>query len=378
MEYDIGGNHVLKNATALAFAGAVLPSSGLLPVALSRLRRELTRQVLADGGHEERSTSYHRAVLEDLDDVAELARRCAGGVPEWLQATADRMRGWLEEIAGPNRLLPLLNDAWEGPPIGGARRRSVTHLEGTGHVVLRDGEDQLLFDAGPLCPPHLPAHAHADALSFVLWADGRPVIVDPGSHSYSCSSRDEYRGTAAHSTVAVEGEDQCVFWGDFRAARLPDVAPARVHREDGLVVVSSRHDGYRRLRDPATHERAVAWAPGVGVVVLDRLLGSGDHRVRSRLTLAPGVQPEGGRVGPFVVAAVGEQPGYAVSGSSYSPYLGSSLPTATLVHATAAVPPGQVFGWSLLRPGTRLVEASAESLVLEGADGTVRCAPLAD
>ena len=43
------------------------------------LRKELRRQVLPDGGHEERSTAYHRMVRHDLSEIAELADRRAAG-----------------------------------------------------------------------------------------------------------------------------------------------------------------------------------------------------------------------------------------------------------------------------------------------------------
>ena len=49
VEHDIGGNHVLKNGTALAFGGATLSEPGLLDRGLALLRRELETQLLADG-----------------------------------------------------------------------------------------------------------------------------------------------------------------------------------------------------------------------------------------------------------------------------------------------------------------------------------------
>ena len=240
----------------------------------------------------------------------------------------------------------------------------MTDLPDTGYLVFRHDRDQLLFDAGPLCPPHLPPHAHADALSFVLWADEQPLVVDPGSYAYSGEGRDRFRSTAAHNTVEVDARDQCEFWGDFRAAHLPNVAPAHVMRQGELVVATSRHDGYRRLSEPVEHERSIVWWPGWGVVVLDRLLGEGRHDVSSRLHCAPEATPVGpGRLGPFELTALGVADP-AVRDGLHSPYLGSSLP-APVIEIRFEVAPGQVFGWSLLRPGARVVAASDELLVVE-------------
>lgn len=288
IEYDIGGNHVLKNATALVAAGAVFESSDLLGSGLGLLRRELARQILPDGGHEERSTSYHRQVRHDLEDAAELARRLTGSPPDWLLDALRRSTEWEMEMRGPDGVLPLLNDAWEGPPETERGTAPVTDLRDSGYVVLRDGDNQAIFDVGRICPPHLPPHAHADALSFVAWADGRQLVVDPGSYYYTGEWRDRFRGTAAHNTVEVDGRDQCQFWGDFRAAHQPRVLAQPLRRQGDVVVTAGAHDGYRRLAEPVTHHRSLVWCPGDGLVVVDVLRGRGRHEVRSSLHLAPG------------------------------------------------------------------------------------------
>jgi hypothetical protein len=156
-------------------------------------------------------------------------------------------------------------------------------------VALRHGHDQLVLDIGPLCPPHLPPHAHADALSFVLWLDGAPVVIDPGTGGYEPPAlRAWARATATHSTVAVDGRDQCVFWGPFRASRLPDVRRGPLEIRPDAVVLTARHDGYRRLADPVEHVRTFCWLPGDGVVVVDRLHGRSPSGL-SRLPLAAGM-----------------------------------------------------------------------------------------
>jgi hypothetical protein len=350
VEHDIGGNHVLKNATALVYAGATTRSAGLIDAGVRLLRTELDEQFLADGGHEERSTSYHRQATSDLADVAELLRRARGSTPSWLEEALARARGWQAAMAGPDGMLPLLNDAWEGPPVDGAGRSACDVLEPSGYVVLREGRDQATLDVGPLCPPHLPPHAHADALSFVLWVDGRPLVVDPGSFAYTGPERDRFRGTAAHNTVQVDGLDQCEFWGDFRAAALPRVEVAPLERHGDVVIARAAHDGYRRLSDPVRHERVFAWWPGVGMVVLDRLRARDAHQARSRLHLAPEI-PRGDALAPagLEVSALGAA-SLAVVDGRYSPALGRSVEIAVL-EQLRRVAPDEPFGWSILRPG---------------------------
>jgi hypothetical protein len=150
----------------------------------------------------------------------------------------------------------------------------------SGFVVVREGPLWLAFRCGPPAPDFLPAHAHADALSFQLWWRGRPVVVDPGTYTYEPGAdRDWFRSTRAHSTVRVDGRDQFRLWGAFRSGPLPKVSLryAREQAVEASVVLPGR----------IRHVRRIEWA-GNEVVVDDRLEGKGMHRVESRLVWAPG------------------------------------------------------------------------------------------
>ena len=359
VEHDIGGNHVLHNGTALVTAGSLFPTTDLLPHGVALLEHELDRQLLGDGGHEERSTSYHREVTEQVADVIELVARDGRLDPVRLEASLARGSAWQAAIAGPDGRLPLLNDAWDGPPV--ARDGSdLNVLAESGYIVARHGSDQLVFDAGPVCPPHLPPHAHADVLSFVLWLDGRPLIVDPGSYAYSGPWRNSFRATAAHNTVEVDGRDQCRFWGDFRAAYHPRVRRLPVRRENGLLVLGGRHDGYRTLAAPVLHERRIVWWPARGLVLVDRLSGRGRHRVRSPLHLAPEIEPSGASAGPVQIRPLSGGLDVAYKEGRYAPYIGT-LRRSVVIEQIGDVEPEVPFGWSLLRPAA---EARLEGDVL--------------
>ena len=342
IEHDIGGNHVLRNAAALIVGGICMGDEAAERRGLRVLERALGDQLLGDGGHEERSPSYHRAVLADLRDVEAVLSAAARPEPPWLGAAADRMAHWLDALAGPDGTLPLLNDAWEGP---GAEslEEPVTDLADSGYIVLRANADQAILDVGPLAPPHLPPHAHADALSFVLWADGAPVVIDPGTFAYAGHERSRFRGTAAHATVEVDGRNQCDLWGPFRAAHMPEVRRLVSDVQDGVVIVAAEHDGYTRLPDPVRHRRTFVWLPGDGLVVVDRLLSRGAHRAVTRLPLAR-------EHGPVAISTLGEGPEANLEPGERAPYLGVRRPAAVLARRLTPSP-GAPFGWSLLRAG---------------------------
>jgi uncharacterized heparinase superfamily protein len=349
IERDIGGNHVLRNGFALIFAGLCLEDETSEAAGTRVLARELPRQLLADGGHEERSTAYHRELLHGVQDTTALFQRAGQPVPAWLTLAAERMGHWLTALAGPAGDLPLLNDAWEGPRLELPPRDAMSDLAESGYVVLRHGRDQAVLDVGPMAPPHLPPHGHADALSFVLWIDGAPVVVDRGSYSYSRPDRDRFRGTAAHNTVTVSGRDQCDLWGPFRAAHMPRVRRQWMALDDDAVMLAAEHDGYARLG--VTHRRTFLWVPGAGLVVLDRLVGATREAI-SRIHLAPSVEAAPDRAGPLRVQPLGASGDVVLEGDRHSPYLGASVPAQVLAR-TAPAQAGSVFGWALLRPGHR-------------------------
>ena len=78
-----------------------------------------------------------------------------------------------------------------------------------GYYVMRDGwankSNYLLFDCGPHGALNC-GHAHADALSIEVAANGRTVLVDPGTYTYTGSKefRDWFRSSQAHNTVTVD------------------------------------------------------------------------------------------------------------------------------------------------------------------------------
>src|SRR5262249_44158533 len=126
-----------------------------------------------------------------------------------------------------------------------------------------------------------PAHAHCDALSFELCADGRRLVVDTGVDRYEAGpERDFQRSTAAHSTLQVRDLEQGEPFGSFRMGRRPRVRGSRVDERR----TSGEHDGFGRA---GRHRRRVEWLGRRGVSWADRLEGALGTPVAVRLGLAP-------------------------------------------------------------------------------------------
>jgi len=338
LELDVGGNHLIKNLKALAGLGVFLGHDQLVELAVRRLEHELGVQILADGGHFERSPSYHCQVLGDLLDVNNLLAAAGRRPPLGLPDAVDQMRRWLGAMLMPDGDVPLFNDC----TLVGERRLSllepaprvearVAVLEPSGYVVIRpDDRLHMVADVGPPCPPGLPAHAHADCLSFELAVDGRRVVVDSGTSTYAPGpQRDHERSTAAHNTVEVDGTDQTEVWGSFRAGRRARPRLERVADDGVSIEVAASHDGYRRLTGSPRHRRTWRVMPGQ-VQLVDDLCGEGVHAIAGRLHVSPTVKPIGAsRLGPVSVSIEGGEP--VLESCAVATGFGVVLPTSRLV-----------------------------------------------
>jgi uncharacterized heparinase superfamily protein len=144
----------------------------------------------------------------------------------------------------------------------------------SGYVRLQKGPAVLIADVGNIGPDYLPGHAHADTLSFEMSLYGQRVIVDTGTSRYDISDeRVLQRGTRAHNTVQIDGEDSSEVWGSFRVARRARPIDRKIENEHGVLTISCAHDGYKRLRGRPVHSRQ--WALSNGrLVIRDNIKGS--------------------------------------------------------------------------------------------------------
>jgi uncharacterized heparinase superfamily protein len=323
LEQDLANNHLMANYRTLAWMGLLLPSLPEAPqwqeIGVAGLEAELRRQVLPDGMHNERSISYHVMVLRDLFEIWWLARRQGGNpLPATIEAVIKNMLQFLADTQAPDGTWPMVNDSIPGYPMNpqelllagavifrkpqwakGLANKSPAYLTWlrepmpaeevsarnepipkflfpqAGYGVLREGaQNYLFFDSGPMGPRGIAGHGHADTLSFVLFGKGRALIIDPGVFSYHEKIwRDHFRSTKAHNTVVVDGQDQCVFWGPFRVAFVPQAR----FTDSSTAYLEGEHDGYRRLPVPTLHRRRVQNMGGGSWEIRDSFVGEGEH-----------------------------------------------------------------------------------------------------
>jgi hypothetical protein len=177
--------------------------------------------------------------------------------------------------------------------VAAGRPARLAFPEGGYYVLGRDfgtpREVKTVVDAGPLGYLSIAAHGHADALAFTLSVGGNELLVDPGTYAYHREKRwrDYFRGTSAHNTLRIDGEEQSVPGGNFM---WRSHARARCeHFEPGMErdVFEGVHDGYLRLEDPVRHRRRIEFDKrAMRIEVRDALECSGEHSVELHWHLA--------------------------------------------------------------------------------------------
>jgi hypothetical protein len=150
-------------------------------------------------------------------------------------------------------------------------------------------DHRVIFDVGPLGPPAAAGHAHADLLSVQCALFGEPSVVDPGTFLYAVNPpwRDIFRGTAAHSTVMVDGLGQAVPAGPFAWRSTPAARLRRHASDDSFDYADAEHDAYCGLPDPVVHRRRVLFLKPRLLIIVDDLLGCAGHRIDARFQFAP-------------------------------------------------------------------------------------------
>ena len=363
LETDIGGNHLVKNIKALAWASAFFEgpaSQSWRKRAIELLKRAIDRQMLPDGMHYELSPSYHGQVFADLIEIrAALAGDPLNGK---LDQALRRAAQIVADLAHPDGRVAQFGDSGLNMAyspaacleayraIGGSlpSPRLVFALEQAGYFGARDGDCYVLFDAGPIAPDELPAHGHGDMFSFEWSLDGERIIVDQGVFEYVAGPRRKAsRSAANHNTICVHGGDQALFFGAFRAGRRakPRILEYRADQE-GFALVAE-HDGFVGLPETVRHRRSIKATPR-RIRIEDALTGRRSAEARSTLLLGPNVRTE--ILSAKTIRLIGEK-GAALMTSSHEvsiepavwwPDMGVELPTNRLV---MTLPKGEDAAW---------------------------------
>jgi uncharacterized heparinase superfamily protein len=338
-------NHYLSDLLGLLVLGSVLErdpeAEEWRRFARSEFEEQIQSQVHDDGTGFEASLPYHGFALEILLIAAVVASRTESPMTSRF---TQRLRQMLEAsrlLRHPDGRFPQFGDSDSGRvlPVSFARPPTVDHLlwlgaalfmdfrplpgdphaevaltlglptwhrllslppadsptsaafPAGGYYALRGRETYVVVRCGGVGQNGNGGHAHNDLLSFEL-SRQVPIVVDSGTYVYTSypDERNAFRGTAAHNTVVVAGEEINPLVPN-ELFRLRGSARPQLElwdeRPDWVRMVAS-HDGYTRLRPPTVHRRTFLLERSSGrLAVRDELVGEGEQTAETFLHLAP-------------------------------------------------------------------------------------------
>lgn len=305
-EYHLLGNHLLENAFALIMGGVFFSNKKWVENGKEILKAELEEQILPDGAHFELSPMYHQIIffrLLELIDWYTKWQEKDSGFENFLRLKACDMRAWLEQISFENGDIPHFNDSADGIAYSTKWLNEYAQslaiiandlpLNESGYRSVALGDYECKIDFAQLGPSYQPGHAHADALSFILHYNKKPVFVDTGTSTYEAGKRREIeRQTASHNTVTIDNRNQSEVYGAFRVG----------HRAKTTILIdeasslSALHDGYVKPFG-LKHRRTFDFGDKA-VTITDSLLGSSTKKAVAHFHLHPEIviKIEGGTV----------------------------------------------------------------------------------
>jgi uncharacterized heparinase superfamily protein len=305
LEWDLRGNHLMRDAVGLAWAGRFFDEDRArdwLKTATRLAVEQAEEQILPDGGHFERSPMYHLHVMEDVLSLALLVEDPQAR--EHLRETWRRMAEYLCWLRHPDGDIALFNDGGLlgatvvevmlhsgqrlGVRIDLKPRRGGAFFPDTGMVVWHGEPWTIFFDVGAVGPDYQPGHAHADTLSIECSFQGRRLFVDAGTYAYDLDERRRYdRSTAAHNTVCLDGQDSSEVWHIFRVGRRAYPLDVEVDFSEGRLQAAASHTGYDHLPGQPRHRRRLALEADKRLVITDNIVGQRQHRLEGGFLLAP-------------------------------------------------------------------------------------------
>ncbi|WP_243634306.1 heparinase II/III domain-containing protein [Roseicella frigidaeris] len=332
-------NHTVSEPAGLLICGLMLGEAGWTRHGARRLEAALRRLVAPDGAFAQCSSGYHRLLLDVLA-ATEWLRRRLGGPPlgavaaaraaaatEWLRRVVDPASGAMPQLghqdgsafadlalAGVADARPSLERAARlfcNGSAGFAGEPGCAWLDLADQPALappparwvaeglrgwRAGETRCLLRTGPL--RFRPGQA--DLLHCELWVGSLPLLRDGGTGAYNPPPEAgwwhaHFTGTAAHNTIAFDGEDQMPRLSRFlfshwpRMGLLPEGAwlrDRRGRRHARRIRVEGRCWVVEDALEGRFHEAVLRWrlAPGAW-----RLRPDGAEDARARLTVTADV-----------------------------------------------------------------------------------------
>jgi len=243
---------------------------------LKEIIKQLKHQVLPDGTSYEGSTAYHRLNTEMVLHVMLLAKYTDITLPG-VENLYNKMLRFLDDCHDESGNLVQIGDNDSGKilvgikilkqvqddnsralrvdvchpeVVSGSRSYTISTYPNFGLSIIKTKNWHLTFRHPAYKKNQPTGHFHQDLLSFTLSIDGIPIIVDPGSCTYTAnpSIRNKFRSASRHNSLYLKEKN----WGNttietidlFQMPRKEHHQKPLIHKEQDMVTIEDSHQEY--------------------------------------------------------------------------------------------------------------------------------------
>jgi len=226
--------------------------------------REFDKQIFNEGTSYEGSTAYHTLVTQMFDHFVFLCEEFNLPLSDDFKAKHKRMHEFIWWCTiNDNEMIKIGDDDSGKLVFFSWQSQEKKCIEGIksyplfGLSIFKNEKLHLTLRHHAYHKRQSSGHMHNDALSITLAAHGTPIIIDPGSYTYTPSKiwRNHFRSVAVHNTFYVTNQEPVLFDERLFALNIP-AASAEVLYEgwknkitlaDTQNIVSASHNLYSRF-----------------------------------------------------------------------------------------------------------------------------------
>jgi len=158
-------------------------------------------------------------------------------------------------------------------------------LKNSGYYIMRDGwsksSNYCYFDCGEIAhgvhkdDTPSAAHGHADILSFELCIGGKPLIIDPGFHTYFGPQdwHRYFRSTKGHNVVEVNGRGHAVHGSPISWSNVSSPELLHWFSSPDIDVACGRIDRFSGLEDNIFMRRFILFKRPDYFLIVDQIIG---------------------------------------------------------------------------------------------------------
>ncbi len=249
---------------------------------------EISRQILADGGHVSRNPAILVEIMLDLLPLKQCFATRGRTVPPVLVAAMSQMLKMLRYIRMGDGRLARFNGMGVASPAALATVLAYDDVEAhataesgpSRYARCERGQTVLVADVGPPPALELSGEAHAGALSFEVSVGAQLLFVNGGAPGLpDLDWRAASRSTASHSTLVLDEKSSSLLLRhaaleEFAGAppiRGPEAVSVALAKDQGTLTIDAVHDGYLQRYGLLHARKLTLSADGRRIDGLDRL-----------------------------------------------------------------------------------------------------------